>query len=255
MNWLSGETPSETDVGEPRAGESAEPTRRAARLGALGNVGADAHRHREAGNHPRLRRVSRRAVPGPLPGARRAGGRGARRRAAEARGHHRRRQRLPRPRSRRVGAAAVDVSRCRRAGGRDLAATRARDRAPRASSDARSLRSPRRDPHRRVGTHDAQSARLDGKPPTPGAVALCAGVRRLVARAPRGRRHRCADRLSRAGARGCARASDRGALAAAVRRMGRRKTKARASNACPPDSTAARSPTIPIASIGGGRAQ
>ena len=64
-----------------------------------------------AADDPRLRRLSRRALHAALPRARRAGGRRGSRSAAEGRRDHRGDQRLPRPRPRRVGAAAAHVSR------------------------------------------------------------------------------------------------------------------------------------------------
>jgi 4,5-DOPA dioxygenase extradiol len=57
----------------------------------------------------------------------------------------------------------------------------------------------RRRADRRLGTRDAQPARLDGRSAAAGAVALCAGVRRLAVRAARGARHGGARRLSGAG--------------------------------------------------------
>ena len=64
----------------------------------------------EARDDPRFRRLSRRALSRFATSARRSEARAGGRLAAEGRRDHRRRQRLPRPRSRRVGAVALDVS-------------------------------------------------------------------------------------------------------------------------------------------------
>ena len=98
----------------------------------------------QAGDDPRFRRLSAGALRDSLSGARRAGARGRRRRAAEGRRHHRRHRRLPRPRSRRVGAAALDVSRRRHSGRRSSPCSRRA--APRimSRSAARSRRCARR---------------------------------------------------------------------------------------------------------------
>ena len=87
-------------------------------------------------------------------------------------------QRVPRTRSRRVGAAALDVSGCGRAGRAALAAAGARPRASRrARPRARAARRRRR-ADRRLGARDAQSPRLDGESAAAGTAALRAGVRR-----------------------------------------------------------------------------
>ena len=164
------------------AGARAAPAARGAdRLRALGDRGADAHGQCDTGDDPRFRRLSRGALPDPLPGPRRAraGGRGGR--AAQEGRHRRRRQRLPGSRSRRVGAAPLDVSGCRRAGDSALAATgtghgAARRARPRAGASRRRWRA-----DRRIRPRDAQSARLDGESAPAGAAALRAGVRRLAA--------------------------------------------------------------------------
>ncbi len=135
----------------------------------------------EARDDPRFRRIPRAAVPDPLPGARCAGARRRGRRAAEGRRYHRGRERLSRARSRRVGAAALDVPRQRRARRRDLAATGARHGAPRGARARAGAARRRWRADRGLGSRDAQPARLDGEPAAPRTVALRAGVRRLAA--------------------------------------------------------------------------
>ena len=126
------------------------------------------------------------ALRAALSRARRAGARHGGRRAAEARRHHRGCRRLPRHRSRRVGAAPVDVSGARRSGRAGLGAAGARNGASRrARTGARAARGRRR-ADRRLGPHDAQPARLDGQSAPYRAAALRAGIRRVGQRAPRG---------------------------------------------------------------------
>ena len=99
------------------AHELRQAARRAHRVRALGNRPADADRQR------RSRRRSTTSADFPMRCTRsairrtgRTGRRGGGRRGTQGGGHHRRHRRLPRPRSRRVGAADAHVSRRRRAG-------------------------------------------------------------------------------------------------------------------------------------------
>ena len=170
--------------------------RRGRRLGALGNVRADgspAIRSRQTihdfGGFPS------RAVRVALSRARRARSRGAGGRAAQGSGHHCRHRRLPRPRPRRVGAADAHVPRARRARRAALACSPVS--APRITSrsGARSRRSRRRRPDHRLGTYDAQPARLDGnRGADVDPMRYAAGLRGVAARTRSKRRHRRARR-------------------------------------------------------------
>ena len=181
----------------------------------------------EARNDSRFRRIPRGALPDPISGARCAGPRCRGGDSAEGRRHHRGHQRLPRTRSRRVGAAALDVPGGGRAGRPALAPARARPGAARRARPRARALGGRRRADRRIGARDPQSRRLDGESAAAGTAALRAGVCDMALRATRRARHGGARRLSGAGAGRRARASVGRALPAAAGGVGRGRRRCR----------------------------